>query len=108
MYSKTLSFLHRVLASRSRDAAAAVMGRSSVQGYCTTLKTGPGGVARTRVVDLRSEVVAKLAPAIRKAMLEAEVEYDLMGEDPTARGDKSFFFVCLLLTPKMYKAKMET
>ena len=68
-----------------------------MQGYCTTLKTGPGGVARTRVVDLRSEVVAKLAPAIRKAMLEAEVEYDLMGEDPTARGDKSFFF-CLFVT----------
>ncbi|KAM8729531.1 uncharacterized protein AB9X84_026759 [Acanthopagrus schlegelii] len=66
------------------------MGRSSVQGYCTTMKTGPGGVARTRVVDLRSEVVAKLAPAIRKAMLEAEVEYDLMGEDPTARELQEF------------------
>ncbi|XP_030256333.1 probable low-specificity L-threonine aldolase 2 isoform X1 [Sparus aurata] len=60
------------------------MGRSSAQGYCTTLKSGPGGAARTRVVDLRSDVVAKPGPAMRKAMAEAEVEYDLMGEDSTA------------------------
>ena len=90
MYSKTLSFLQRVLASSGRDAAATVMGRNSARGYCTTLQSGPGGAARTRVVDLRSDVVAKPGPAMRKAMAEAEVEYDLMGEDPTARGAETF------------------
>ncbi|XP_068162198.1 uncharacterized protein [Antennarius striatus] len=39
---------------------------------------------RTRVVDLRSDNVNKPRVEMRKAMVEAEVGHDGMGEDPTA------------------------
>ena len=37
-----------------------------------------------RTVDFRSDTVTKPTPAMRKAMAEAEVGDDVMGEDPTA------------------------
>ncbi|HEM60923.1 MAG TPA: threonine aldolase, partial [Chloroflexi bacterium] len=36
-----------------------------------------------RVVDLRSDTVTLPSPAMRKAMYEAELGDDVMGEDPT-------------------------
>lgn len=36
-----------------------------------------------KVIDLRSDTVTKPTPAMRKAMLEAEVGDDVFGEDPT-------------------------
>nr|XP_046232918.1 probable low-specificity L-threonine aldolase 2 [Scatophagus argus] len=41
-----------------------------------------GGTANSRVVDLRSDTVAKPGPAVRRAMSEAEVGDDGMEEDP--------------------------
>jgi len=37
----------------------------------------------TKVIDLRSDTVTQPTPAMRKAMAEAEVGDDVMGEDPT-------------------------
>lgn len=37
------------------------------------------------MIDLRSDTVTKPTPAMRQAMLEAEVGDDVFGEDPTAR-----------------------
>ncbi len=73
----------------ARDAAAAILGRSSARGYYNTGKSryaGPGGAAHARVVDLRSDTVTKPGPAMRQAMAEAEVGDDVMGEDPTVNG----------------------
>lgn len=86
-----LKLLNRgVIASRkplrARDAAAVVLGRSSARGYYNNGKPryqGPGGAARVRVVDLRSDTVTKPGPAMRQAMAEAEVGDDVMREDPT-------------------------
>ncbi len=36
-----------------------------------------------RIIDLRSDTVTKPTPAMRKAMMEAEVGDDVFGEDPT-------------------------
>ncbi|XP_059180625.1 threonine aldolase 1 [Centropristis striata] len=76
--------------SRSaRDAAAVVLARSSARGYYNTGKPrypGPDGAAQVRVVDLRSDTVTKPGPAMRRAMAEAEVGDDVMGEDPTVNG----------------------
>ena len=47
----------------------------------------PGGAARSRVVDLRSDTVTKPGAAMRRAMAEAEVGDDVMGEDPTVNGE---------------------
>lgn len=74
---------------QARNAAVAVLGRSSARGYYNTGKPGlsrPGGTARVRVVDLRSDTVTKPGPAMRQAMAEAEVGDDVMGEDPTVNG----------------------
>lgn len=38
-----------------------------------------------KTIDLRSDTVTKPSPAMRKAMCEAEVGDDVLGEDPTAR-----------------------
>ena len=40
-------------------------------------------VKRTHLVDLRSDTVTKPSPAMRRAMMEAEVGDDVYGEDPT-------------------------
>nr|XP_040032952.1 probable low-specificity L-threonine aldolase 2 [Gasterosteus aculeatus aculeatus] len=59
---------------------------SAVRGYRDTGKPrypGPGKPARGRVVDLRSDTVTKPGPAMRRAMAEAEVGDDVMGEDPS-------------------------
>nr|XP_033466847.1 probable low-specificity L-threonine aldolase 2 [Epinephelus lanceolatus] len=81
---------HGVVASRkplsARDAAAAVLGRSSARGYYNSGERrcpGPGGAARVQVVDLRSDTVTKPGPAMRQAIAEAEVGDDVMREDPT-------------------------
>ena len=39
--------------------------------------------ATMRIIDLRSDTVTKPTPAMRKAMMEAEVGDDVFGEDPT-------------------------
>nr|XP_020460916.1 probable low-specificity L-threonine aldolase 2 isoform X2 [Monopterus albus] len=44
---------------------------------------GTSGAGSVRVVDLRSDTVTKPGPAMRRAMAEAEVGDDVMGEDPT-------------------------
>lgn len=78
-----------IVAASKRDAAAAVLGRSSVRGYYNTGRprfAGPDGAAQVRVVDLRSDTVTKPGPAMRQAMAEAEVGDDVMGEDPTVNG----------------------
>ncbi|MCJ7619929.1 MAG: beta-eliminating lyase-related protein, partial [Anaerolineae bacterium] len=36
-----------------------------------------------KIVDLRSDTVTLPTPAMRQAMLEAELGDDVMGEDPT-------------------------
>ncbi|XP_061564837.1 threonine aldolase 1 [Cololabis saira] len=71
-----------------RDAASAgsLRGRGSVRGYYnagTSRYAGPGGATHVRVLDLRSDTVTKPGPAMRRAMAEAEVGDDVMGEDPT-------------------------
>ncbi|XP_019745089.1 probable low-specificity L-threonine aldolase 2 isoform X2 [Hippocampus comes] len=43
----------------------------------------PGRAAHVRVVDLRSDTVTKPGAAMRRAIAEAEVGDDVMGEDPT-------------------------
>lgn len=70
----------------ARNAAAAVLGRSSARRYYYTRKPRPGGADRVRVVDLRSDTVTKPGPAMRQAMAQAEVGDDVMGEDPTVNG----------------------
>lgn len=45
--------------------------------------SGPG--AETRPVDLRSDTVTRPTPAMRRAMAEAEVGDDTLGDDPTVR-----------------------
>ncbi|XP_034050180.1 threonine aldolase 1 [Thalassophryne amazonica] len=59
---------------------------SSARFYYKTVKTrfrSPAAAARVRVVDLRSDTVTKPGAAMRRAMAEAEVGDDVMGEDPT-------------------------
>lgn len=77
-----------------RDAAAAVVGRSDARGYCNTWtpRYPAGGAANARVVDLRSDAVAKPRPEIRRAMAEAEVGDDGLGEDPIVTGGEAFLF----------------
>ncbi|XP_068610575.1 uncharacterized protein [Brachionichthys hirsutus] len=83
-------FSHGIAASLKRIGArgsgAAVAGRGSPRGYHKTRSpgdTGPGGATRARVLDLRSDTVTKPGAAMRRAMAEAEVGDDVMGEDPT-------------------------
>ncbi|XP_030018863.1 threonine aldolase 1 [Sphaeramia orbicularis] len=68
-------------------AAAARVGQGCTRGYYNNSGrpgfTGPGGGASVRVVDLRSDTVTKPGPTMRRAMAEAEVGDDVMGEDPT-------------------------
>lgn len=80
---------HGVVASskplRAGDAAAAVVGWSSVRGYHNIGKPRnqrPGRAAVIRVVDLRSDVMAQPVPAMRQAMVKAVLEDDMMrGEE---------------------------
>lgn len=68
---------------RIRHAAAAV------RGYYNTGRSPqlePAGSARSCVVDLRSDTVTKPGPEMRRAMAEAEVGDDVMGEDPSVNG----------------------
>lgn len=61
----------------------------AVRGYYNTGRSphlGPAGADRSRVVDLRSDTVTKPGPQMRRAMAEAEVGDDVMGEDPTVNG----------------------
>lgn len=68
---------------RGRDAPAGG-GRGPTRGYYGRPGlTGPGGQAGARVVDLRSDTVTKPGATMRRAMAEAEVGDDVMGEDPT-------------------------
>ncbi|KAF0025630.1 hypothetical protein F2P81_022511 [Scophthalmus maximus] len=94
-FARTLLFRllnDRVVASnqlqRARHAAAPP-GRSSARGYYQSAKPwrgGPCAAAHVRLVDLRSDTVTKPGPAMRRAMAEAEVGDDVMGEDPTVNG----------------------
>lgn len=61
----------------------------AVRGYYNTGSSpyrGPAGAARSCVVDLRSDTVTKPGREMRRAMAEAEVGDDVMGEDPTVNG----------------------
>ena len=40
---------------------------------------------RDRIIDLRSDTVTKPTPAMRRAMAEAEVGDDVLGDDPTVK-----------------------
>lgn len=51
-----------------------------------------GETASARVVDLRSDVAAKPGLAMRRAMAEAELGGDGLGEDPTVHGSEAFSF----------------
>ncbi|KAM9774179.1 threonine aldolase 1 [Syngnathus typhle] len=54
--------------------------------YYNSGSSGPSEscrATRVRVVDLRSDTVTKPGPAMRRAMADAEVGDDVMGEDPT-------------------------
>lgn len=102
MFLKTFScrildkLLNRGFSSKLsvRDAAAAVLGRSDARGYCNTWtpRYPADGAANARVVDLRSDAVAKPGPEIRRAMAEAEVGDDGLGEDPIVTGGEAFLF----------------
>lgn len=68
---------------------ALLSGRRAVRGYYVAQKPcypRPGGGPHTSMVDLRSDTVTKPGPAMRRAMAEAEVGDDVMGEDPTVNG----------------------
>src|SRR5688572_30201477 len=58
----------------------------------------------TTPVDLRSDTVTRPSPAMRKAMMEAEVGDDVFGDDPTVnrlqqRAAEMFGFEAALLFP---------
>lgn len=62
---------------------------SFARGYRNTVRTphlGADSAACSRVVDLRSDTVTKPGPEMRRAMAEAEVGDDVMGEDPSVNG----------------------
>lgn len=67
------------------NAASAAVERIPTRGYYTgtTGHPAPDTEAPPRVVDLRSDTVTKPGPEMRRAMAEAEVGDDVMGEDPT-------------------------
>lgn len=70
--------------------APGLLPRCPVRGYYNTGKPRsplPGAAARARVVDLRSDTVTRPGPGMRRAMAEAEVGDDVMGEDPTVNGE---------------------
>ncbi|AWP17951.1 putative low-specificity L-threonine aldolase 2 [Scophthalmus maximus] len=108
-FARTLLFRllnDRVVASnqlqRARHAAAAPPGRSSARGYYQSAKPwrgGPGAAAHVRLVDLRSDTVTKPGPAMRRAMAEAEVGDDVMGEDPTEIAADMFGMEAALFVP---------
>ncbi|XP_029954823.1 threonine aldolase 1 [Salarias fasciatus] len=70
--------LFSLLGLRHAAAAAAAPGRRGYYG-----RSGPQQAARGRLVDLRSDTVTKPGPEMRRAMWEAAVGDDVMGEDPT-------------------------
>ena len=70
-------------------AAAAVVEWRSVRGYHNIKKPmnqGPGRAARIRVVDLRSDVMARPGSAMRQAMVKAVLEDDPMKREETVHG----------------------
>lgn len=80
------------------DAAAAAPGGNNFSRSCSTWVSrhptgragrGPGGA---RVVDLRSDAMTLLGPAMRRAMAEAESGVDVLKEDPVVNGGDYFTF----------------
>ncbi|XP_061612078.1 threonine aldolase 1 [Phyllopteryx taeniolatus] len=59
------------------------VGRRSYYNSGSSGLSEPGRASHVRVVDLRSDTVTKPGAAMRRAMAEAEVGDDVMGEDPT-------------------------
>lgn len=78
----------------ARHASASAIGWSDPQvNYSTwTPRYTEQGEAGARVVDLRSDVAAELGRAMRRAMAEAELGSDGLGEDPTVHGSEAFCF----------------
>ena len=106
MFSKTLliKYLqHSRLTLQSELLQRLGMAASTLhkQGSSTTATRGYYHSARTersaaaRVVDLRSDTVTRPGAEMRKAMSEAEVGDDVMGEDPTVNG-----MTCLTVASK--------
>lgn len=54
--------------------------------YYNSGQARPGPASGARVVDLRSDTVTQPGPDMRRAVAEAEVGDDVMGEDPTVNG----------------------
>ncbi|XP_058477938.1 uncharacterized protein LOC131449026 [Solea solea] len=75
-----------IVASCEPRRHAPARGRSSTRGYYNTAKPlcpGPAEASHVRLVDLRSDTVTMPGLTMRRAMMEAEVGDDVMGEDPT-------------------------
>lgn len=108
-----LNVLNRYVVASRKPRKAAVFGRDSVREYYYSgkpCKPRPNGTANTQVIDLRSDTVTKPGPAMRRAMAEAEVGDDVMGEDPTVhgwtrKGNSHFAYQCwfgLIWFPKVH------
>ncbi|XP_074519482.1 threonine aldolase 1 [Halichoeres trimaculatus] len=79
-------YKHGVPAFGKQVRPAAGLGWSPARTYFNVRDlehSDPGGAARVKRVDLRSDTVTKPGLAMRLAMAEAEVGDDVMGEDPT-------------------------
>lgn len=75
---------------------AAVMGRSGAPGsFSIWAPTYPSlsGSANALVVDLRSDAVTKPGLKMRRAMAEAELGDDGLGEDPIVNGGKLLYMI---------------
>lgn len=84
-------FLNRGVVSSDKPLRAAV-GRDSARCYYDSKRPGSpsaAGAAHVRVVDLRSDTQTKPGAAMRRAMAEAEVGDDVVGEDPTVNGQSN-------------------
>ncbi|XP_068439324.1 uncharacterized protein [Clinocottus analis] len=92
-------FNHAVVASskpvRVRDAAAAAAPAAVVvqwravrryHNFRKIINQGPAGAAHIRVVDLRSDVMTKLGPSMRQAMMKAVLEDDPMKREEKVHG----------------------
>lgn len=77
-------------------SAQDVMGRSGAPACHNTWTPrypGPGAAGNARVLDLRSDAVSKPRTAMRRAMAEAEVGDDGLGEDPIVNGGDYYIIV---------------
>lgn len=87
-------YLKRVLVPtyqplRQRNASVSVAGWRSARSYHNIGRPkyrGPGSAATIRVVDLRSDAFSRPGPAMRRAMLKAMFDEDLMREEETVDG----------------------